>query len=68
MAPSALAELDVGEAALAWLAHSSFSTAHGPDIALGRPGTERFDLRYRDERIHGIVVGPTGGSGESGFR
>jgi type I restriction enzyme R subunit len=48
MSPGRLNEQHVEEAALAWLADSGFSVAHGPEIAVGQPGAERSDPTYRD--------------------
>jgi type I restriction enzyme R subunit len=48
MSSRRIAELDVEEAALAWLASSGFAIAHGPDIAFGQPGADRSDATYRD--------------------
>jgi type I restriction enzyme R subunit len=43
-----LTESTLENAALAWLAGSGFSVAHGPAIAFGQPGAERSDSTYRD--------------------
>ena len=48
MSSRRVAELDVEQAALAWLAGSGFAVAHGPAIAVGQPGSERSDPTYRD--------------------
>jgi len=48
MSSAPFAESTVEEAALAWLASSGFSVAHGPEIAVGQPGAERSDPTYRD--------------------
>src|SRR5664279_4717630 len=48
MSSARLAEQHVEEAALAWLASSGFSIAHGPEIAVGQLGAERSDPTYRD--------------------
>ena len=48
MSSARLAEQHVEEAALAWLARSGFSVAHGPEIAFGQAGAERSDPTYRD--------------------
>ena len=48
MSPARLVEQDVEDAALAWLARSGFSVAHGPEIAFGLSGAERSDPTYRD--------------------
>ncbi len=45
---SSFAESTVEDAALSWLADSTFAVAHGPDIAVGQPGAERGDRSYRD--------------------
>ena len=38
----------VEDAALGWLKARGFETKHGPDIAAGEPGAERFDPGYHD--------------------
>jgi type I restriction enzyme R subunit len=38
----------VEDAALAWLEALGYAVLHGPDIAAGEPGAERFDPNYRD--------------------
>ncbi len=38
----------VEAAALEWLEALGYEVAHGPDIAVGEPGAERSDPRYRD--------------------
>jgi type I restriction enzyme R subunit len=48
MTSRGIAELDVEQAALAWLASSDFAAAHGPDIAAGQLAAERSDPTYRD--------------------
>src|SRR5450759_4363046 len=48
MSSARLAEQDVEVAALAWLARSGFSVAHGPEIAFGQLHAERNDPTYRD--------------------
>ena len=47
MSSRQIAELDVEEAALAWLA-AGFTVAHGPEIAVGQSSAERSDPTYRD--------------------
>ncbi len=48
MSGASFTESTVEDAALAWLASSGFSVAHGPEIAVGQPGAERSDPTYRD--------------------
>jgi type I restriction enzyme R subunit len=48
MSPGRLAEQDVEEAALAWLADMGVQTPYGPDLAAGWAGAERSDPTYRD--------------------
>jgi type I restriction enzyme R subunit len=38
----------VEDAALAWLAGLGYAVLHGPELAVGEPGAERSDPRYRD--------------------
>jgi type I restriction enzyme R subunit len=38
----------VEDAALAWLEALGYAMLHGPDIAVGEPGSERSDPDYRD--------------------
>ena len=40
---TSIAEVDVEDAALDWLAGCGWSVAHGPDIAPDAPGAERAD-------------------------
>ena len=60
MSTRRVAESDVEEAALAWLASSGFSVAHGPEIAFGQSAAERSDPTYRDVvlewRLHEALV------------
>ena len=45
---SIFSESVVEDAALAWLEGLGYVVLHGPDIAVGEPGTERSDPNYRD--------------------
>jgi type I restriction enzyme R subunit len=38
----------VEQAALAWFESLGYSVLHGPDIAVGEPGAERFDPNYQE--------------------
>jgi type I restriction enzyme R subunit len=48
MSSGRIAEMDVEQAALAWLESSGFAVGHGPEIAVGQPAAERSDAAYRD--------------------
>lgn len=43
-----ITESVVEDAALAWLEALGYAVLHGPDIAVGEPGAERTDPRFRD--------------------
>jgi type I restriction enzyme R subunit len=50
---SGFTESVVEEAALAWLAGLGYAVKHGPEIAAGEPGAERYDPQYRDVVLEG---------------